>query len=89
MNKLVLVTTKGCEGCKIMSDNIAKAIDVSKKDIYVQQVNINDLTRRYIRTFGISDCPTTLIFRDGQLKRKEVGSRPYIVIARWLDIDFK
>ena len=89
MNKVVLITTNGCEACKIMSNNIAKAIDVSKKDICIQQLDTNNLDRKYIRTFGISDCPTTLIFKDGQLKRKEVGTRPYIVIVRWFDIDFK
>lgn len=89
MNKIVLITTEGCEGCSIMRKSIDRAIVLTKKEIEREVKDMKEVGSKYLRTFGIRDFPTTLFFKDDKLLRKEVGTRPYIVVLRWIDIDFK
>lgn len=88
MNKILLLTTKGCIGCEIMRNSITKAIDECKKEISFEQRDVLTLGSKFVRTFGIKDFPTVLFFKDKELTRKEVGTRPYIVVLRWINIDF-
>ena len=88
MNKILLLTTRGCEGCSIMRTSIKQAIILSKKDIAFEEKDLGQLTKAFIQVNRIKDYPTVLFYKDDILKRKEVGSRPYIVVLRWIDIDF-
>ena len=89
MKEIILITTEGCQGCEIMSTSIRQAISLTKKDdICFKKYDIKDY-KNSVKDLKLSDFPTTIFKRDGKVTRKEIGTRPYIVILRWIDIDFK
>lgn len=89
MNKIVLVTTKGCEGCNIMHKSIKQALDCTSKKIEYVVKDITELTKEEKSKLKTSDFPTTVFYKNNRITRKEVGTRPYIVVVRWIDVDFK
>ena len=93
MKEIMLITTKGCEGCSIMRTSIKKALVYTKKeDIVFKEYDVENLREENIILYNelkLRDFPTTVFKRNGIITRKEVGTRPYIVVLRWIDIDFK
>ena len=89
MNKIILITTKGCEGCSVMRANTTHAVTTSRIDIEFEIKDVSELDKKALRTYGIKDFPTILFFKDNALKHKYIGSMPSIVITRWIDIYFK
>lgn len=89
MNKIVLVTTKGCEGCSIMCNSIKQALNNTSKKIEFVIKDITELTKEEKSKLKTSDFPTTIFYRNNRITRQEVGTRPYIVVVRWIDVDFK
>ena len=89
MNKIVLVTTKGCEGCNIMHKSIKQALDCTSKKIEYVVKDITALNKEEKSKLKTSDFPTTLFYKNNRITRREVGTRPYIIVVRWIDIDFK
>ena len=89
MNKIVLITTKGCEGCNIMNNSIKKALDCTSKKIEYVVKDVTELTKSEKSKLKTSDFPTTLFYKNDRITRREVGTRPYIVVVRWIDVDFK
>lgn len=88
MNKIMLITTKGCQGCTIARNSIKDAISQTKKSITFEERDTDEVKKKFLRTFGIADFPAILLFKDEELKVKKVGSVPAIVILRWIDINF-
>ena len=89
MNKIVLVTTKGCEGCNIMHKSIKQALDYTSKKIEYVVKDVTELTKEEKSKLKTYDFPTTLFYKNDRITRREVGTRPYIVVVRWIDVDFK
>lgn len=89
MNKIVLVTTKGCEGCNIMHKSIKQALDCTSKKIEYVVKDVTELTKEEKSKLKTYDFPTTLFYKNNRITRQEVGTRPYIVVVRWIDVDFK
>ena len=89
MNKIVLVTTKGCEGCNIMHKSIKQALDCTSKKIEYVVKDIKELTTEEKIKIKASDFPTTVFYKNDRITRREVGTRPYIVVVRRIDVDFK
>ena len=89
MNKIVLVTTKGCEGCNIMHKSIKQALDCTSKKIEYVVKDVTELTKSEKSKLKTYDFPTTLFCKNNRITRQEVGTMPYIVVVRWIDIDFK
>ena len=89
MNKIVLITTKGCEGCNIMHKSIKQALDCTSKKIEYVVKDVTELTKLQKSKLKTYDFPTTLFCKNNRITRQEVGTRPYIVVVRWIDIDFK
>lgn len=88
MNKIVLITTKGCAGCDIMSANIQAAIIRAKQEIEFERKDVADINRAFIYKNRIKDFPTTLLLVNDVLKFKYSGTMPSIVVTRWIDIHF-
>lgn len=88
MNKIILITTKGCEGCTIARNSIKDAISKTKKSITFEEKDITEVNKEFIKTFRIEDFPAILLFKDKKLKLNWIGSVPSIVILRWIDINF-
>ena len=89
MNKIVLVTTTGCEGCNIMHKSIKQALDCTSKKIEYVVKDVTELTKEEKSKLKTYDFPTTLFYKNNRITRREVGTRPYIVVVRWIDVDFK
>ena len=89
MNKIILVTTKGCEGCNIMHKSIKQALNNTSKKIEYVTKDITELSKDEKSKLKTSDFPTTLFYKNNRITRREVGTRPYIVVVRWIDVDFK
>ena len=89
MNKILLVTTKGCEGCNIMHKSIKQALSNTSKKIEYVTKDITELSKDEKSKLKTSDFPTTIFYRNNRITRQEVGTRLYIVVLRWIDVDFK
>lgn len=72
-----------------MRYSINSAILYSSKEIEFEAKDISTLDIVERNNLKLRDFPTTLFYKDGNLVRKEVGTRPYIVVLRWIDIDFE
>ena len=89
MNKIVLIATKYCEGCNIMHKSIKQALTCTSKKIEYVVKDITELTKEEKSKLKTYDFPTTLFYKNDRITRREVGTRPYIVVVRWIDVDFK
>lgn len=89
----MLITTNGCEGCSIMRNSIKEAISrTQKENIQFKEIDHKVLLYENNSLYSelrLRDFPTTVFIKDNKVVRKEVGTRPTIVILRWIDIDFK
>lgn len=89
MNKIVLITTKGCEGCSIMRNSIKQALLATKKEIVFEEKDVESIDKKVLKQLNLKDFPTTFFFKENKVVRKEVGTRPHIIVLRWIDINFK
>ena len=53
MNKIVLITTKGCEGCSIMRNSIKQALNNTSKKIEFVIKDITELDKKEKSLFSI------------------------------------
>lgn len=89
MNKITLITSEGCVGCEVMKNSITDAIQQTKANITVETQDIKDTHKRFIRTFGITDTPCAIFFKDDKFLFKKVGSVPTVVVVQWINVHFK
>ena len=89
MNKIVLITTKGCAGCNIMHRLIREALKSTSKKIEFSIRDKDEVGKKWLAQNQITDFPTTIFIKDGIIKFKYVGTNPAIVILRWIDVYFK
>lgn len=89
MNNITLITSEGCLGCIVMKNSITEAIAKTKVDIDFIGMNIKDTDKKFLRTFGISDTPCVLFFKDNKFLFKKVGSVPTVVVVQWINVHFK
>lgn len=85
--KIFLITTKGCEGCKIQENLIKEAIKNSGLDIKFNKADVNHCRKAWLKVHNVTDFPTTMMFDDAnELKFQFSGTRPVIVIELYIDI---
>lgn len=89
MNKIVVLTTKGCEACSIASDNIDIAILQTKADVKKEVKDWHEEEKKVINVNHIKDFPTVLYYVDDEMVKKAVGTYPSAVYLRWMDMFFK
>ena len=89
MNKILLITTKGCDGCAVARNNIKQAIDASKKKIIFEEIDVSKVNKVFLRTLKVRDFPTTIIYKEDEVRVTWGGSVPVIVVQRWIDVHFK
>ena len=88
-NKIVIVTTEGCEACNIAEDNITAAVAQSSVDVDIEIKDFHEFSRQEQKNYKLRDYPTTLFFVDDNLVHKAIGTYPIPVYIRWIDIYFK
>ena len=88
MNKIILITTKGCEACHIAKQHLDSAIFQSSKEI-TREVKDRDEAKELVKQNRIKDFPAILYVVDDIIKYKVVGTFPTTVYLRWIDMYFK
>ena len=89
MNKVTLITSEGCLGCEVMKNSIKAAIDKTKVDLYIEEMDINNVNKGFIKKFHIDDTPCALFFRDDKYLFKKIGSVPTVVVVQWINVHYK
>ena len=89
INKILLITTEGCEGCTIMKHNLEYACKQVSRSFEVGIYDRFDVLSTVLKRYGVTDFPTLLMFSKGELLHKYTGTMPIPVIVRWIDIYFK
>lgn len=89
MNKILILTTEGCEACGIAKNNINIAILQTSAEIEVETKDWHDVDKDFIKKQRINDFPTVIYFVNNKIVNKAVGTYPSAVYLRWIDIHFK
>lgn len=86
MNKILLITTKGCGACKTMRNLILSALkEVKNKKIQFDEQDVSKLDKGFLKENEITDFPTMVFFRNENLVFQYSGTMPVIVIFRWIE----
>lgn len=89
MNKILILTTEGCEGCYIAKQNVELALLRTSKDIKVEIKDWHKIKKDFITLHEIKDFPTVLYLVNNKVVNKAIGSYPIAVYVRWIDMYFK
>ena len=89
INRIVLITTKGCEACKIANDNILNALNQTSLNVDFSVKDISEVPKKMVRDYKIKDFPTVLYYFNDTLCTIKTGSYPTAVYLRWIDMYFK
>ena len=89
MNKILILTTEGCEACDIAKRNIEIALTQTSVEIKVEVKDWHEMTRDFIVSHKIKDFPAVLYMINGKVVNKAIGSYPSAVYLRWIDLYFK
>lgn len=84
-NGLVLVDfyADWCGPCRMISP-IVEEISNEVSDLKVIKVNVDE-REDVAKVYGIMSIPTLILFRDGQLEKKQLGFVPKEVLMRWFN----
>ncbi len=72
-----------CGPCRMLSpviEEVAKELP----DLKVIKVNVDE-REDIAKMFGVMSIPTLILFRDGQMDKKQVGFMPKEVLMRWFN----
>lgn len=89
MNKILIITTKGCEACEIAKRNLEIAILQCNADVTIETKDYNDVDKYFLKKNGVKDYPTVFYIVDDKVSHKAIGSFPSAVYLRWMDMYFK
>lgn len=89
MNKILILTTEGCEACDIAQRNVDIAMSQATTEIQIEIKDWHEEKRDFIVKNKVKDFPTVFYFIDNKLIHKAVGSYPSAVYLRWMDMYFK
>lgn len=89
INQILLVTTKGCEGCGIVTRLIEEAINSRpEKTIEFVSKDVSEFSKKWLKQNKVTDFPTTFLIQNDSIRFSFVGTKPAVVIARWIDVYF-
>ena len=89
MNKVTLITSEGCLGCEVMRNSIKSAIEQTKIEVEVEEIDITKAGKYLIKKYNISDTPCVLFFKDDKFLFKKIGSVPTVVVIQWINVHYK
>lgn len=74
--KIVLVDfwAEWCGPCKALGPTLTEIASERKDDVRIVKVNV-DQSAGLAQHYGIRGIPTLIFFKDGQVKKTEVGNR--------------
>ena len=76
MNVIRLITTEGCDGCRIAKNLIAKAVLMSEiRNITFEWIDCQDENYKdFIKEYGITDFPTIVFIKDMMVQSIHIGT---------------
>lgn len=72
-----------CGPCRMVGPIIEELAN-ELKDVKVIKVNVDE-REDVAKTYGIMSIPTIILFRDGQIDKKQIGFVPKEALLRWFD----
>ena len=88
-NRILIVTTEGCEACNIAEDNVVAAVAQSSIDIDIEVKDYHEFTKQEQKEYKLNDYPTVLYMFGETVLIRTVGTYPTPVYLRWIDMYFK
>ena len=89
MNKITLITSEGCLGCEVMRASIKAAIEKTKVDIEIEEMDINNTPKKIIKQFHVDDTACAIFFKNNKYLFKKIGSVPTVVVVQWINVHYK
>lgn len=86
--KILLITTKGCEGCKILDRIIQKALDNYDKEVDYEIKDKDNIDVDFLKKHHINDFPMTILYKDNLIVFMFVGTKPVSVVNKYISIHF-
>lgn len=86
--KLLLITTKGCEGCKIMDNIIQRALDLYEKPVDYEIKDRDSIDVDFLNKHHITDFPTTILYQDNLIVYITTGTKPVEQIRKKMTMHF-
>ncbi len=72
-----------CGPCRMLSP-VIEELARELPDLKVIKVNVDE-REDVAKMFGVMSIPTLILFRDGQMNKKQVGFIPKEVLMRWFN----
>lgn len=72
-----------CGPCRMLSP-VIEEVARELPDLKVIKVNVDE-REDVAKMFGVMSIPTLILFRDGQMNKKQVGFIPKEVLMRWFN----
>lgn len=72
-----------CGPCRMISP-IVEELSNEVNDLKVIKVNVDE-REDVAKVYGIMSIPTLILFRDGQMEKKQLGFIPKEVLMRWFN----
>ncbi len=72
-----------CGPCRMQSP-IVEELSNEVKDLKVIKVNVDE-REDIAKTYGIMSIPTLILFKDGQIEKKQIGFSSKEVLLRWFN----
>ena len=86
--KVLLITTKGCEGCRIMDNIIQKALDSYEKQVDYEIKDKDNIDIEFLKKHHINDFPTTILYQNNLIVFITVGTKPADQLRRDMVVHF-
>lgn len=86
--KITLITTKGCEGCKIMNNIIQRALDLYEKPVDYEIKDKDNVDIEFLKKHHITDFPTTILYQDDIIVFITTGTKPVEQIKKAMTLHF-
>jgi hypothetical protein len=75
MNEIWIIVTEGCEGCRIATNLVNKAVEKSGQNIKVDVINnLDESYKPFIKTYDIKDFPTIVFIKNNVVMATHTGT---------------
>ena len=85
-SQIYSITTRGCEGCATLDRLIEEALNITTKKVVYTKQDFTEVDKKWLKQHNVFDYPTTFLIKNDVIRHKFIGTRPAIVIARWIDV---
>lgn len=86
--KILLITTKGCEACKIMDRIIQRALDDFDKLVEYEIKDKDNVDIEFLKEHHIDDFPTVVFYQGDSMVFMTSGTKPAAVMKTYMNIHF-